>query len=135
MLGKTSCAGPRSGLSLIELLMTATLLGIGLSAVSTMFIYGYRAQLNAHYTTAATDIARRHLEEMRAAGFNGIGEETFPPTFAVPELPRGVGTISYIPYPDDAVENQYLAQVAVSWESARSIRGHVALATVIVLQP
>ena len=39
----------RAGLTLIELLVTATLLGIGLSAVSVMFIYAYQAQINAHY--------------------------------------------------------------------------------------
>jgi len=125
----------RAGLTLIELLVTATLLGIGLSAVSIMFIYAYQAQVHSHYVTAATDVARRYIEEMKAAGYNGINETLFPPTFEVPELPGGIGTISYEPYPTEASTSQYKAEVTVTWDGARGIAGSVTLTTVIALRP
>ena len=134
-LARRPRTGRRTGLTLIELLVTTALLGIGLSAVSIMFIYAYQAQINAHYVTAATDVARRYMEEMKAAGYNGISETLFAPTFEVPELPGGVATITYAPYPIEATTNQYQAEVTVSWDGGRTIRGAVTLTTVISLRP
>ncbi len=121
----------RRGVSLIEMMVTVILLGIGLVGVSSMFVVGYRTQLHAHFASVATDIAARRVEQMKAAGFNGIDGLTFPPSFAVSEIPSGNGSITYAPYPDPSSENQYLVQVVVTWGGGPGIGGRVVLSSVI----
>jgi type IV pilus assembly protein PilV len=121
----------RRGLSLIELMVTITLLAIGLVAVSSMFIVGYRTQLHAHFASVATDLASKRIEEMKSSGYNGINAVTFPPTFTVSELPSGAGALSFAAYPDTDSANQYLCQVTVTWAGGRGIEGRVRLASVI----
>jgi prepilin-type N-terminal cleavage/methylation domain-containing protein len=123
--------GGRKGISLIELMVTIVLLGIGLVGVSSMFVVGYRTQLHAHFASVATDLAARKLEQMKSAGYNGISETTFAPEFAVPELPSGSGTIAYAPYPESTSTNQYLVQVVVTWGGGPGAAGRVVLSSVI----
>lgn len=121
----------RRGVSLIELMVTIILLGIGLVGVSSMFVVGYRTQLHAHFASVATDIGARKVEQMKASGFNGIHGLSFPPEFAVSEIPSGNGSITYAPYPDPSSENQYLVQVVVSWGGGPGVAGRVVLSSVI----
>jgi hypothetical protein len=96
-----------------------------------MFIVGYRTQVHAHFASVATDVAAKKIEEMKSAGFNGIDETSFPPTFTVSDIPSGQGTITYAPYPDTDSPNQYLVQVVVTWAGGRAIEGRARLSTVI----
>ncbi|MBM3475585.1 MAG: prepilin-type N-terminal cleavage/methylation domain-containing protein [Armatimonadetes bacterium] len=121
----------RSGLSLVELLVTMTILGVGLVGVASMFTTSYKTQVQAHFAQVATDTVVTRIEEMKAAGYNGIGVEAFPATFEVPELPQGAGTISYQPYPNATSPNQYLIQITVSWGGGRGIAGRVSLPLVL----
>ncbi len=121
----------RAGLTLIELMVTITLMAIGLVGVASMFIVGYRTQVQAHFASVATDTAAKRIEEMKSAGFNGIDATSFPPTFALSELPSGQGTITYTPYPESDSTNQYLVQVTVTWAGGQAIAGRVRLSTVI----
>ncbi len=128
---KLSTLRPRAGLSLIELMVTVSLLAIGLVGVSSMFVVGYRTQVHAHFASVAADLAAKKIEEMKSAGFNGIDGTSFPPTFTATDLPSGQGTITYAPYPDSGSQNQYLVQVVVTWAGGQGIEGRVALSTVI----
>jgi prepilin-type N-terminal cleavage/methylation domain-containing protein len=121
----------RRGLSLIEMMVTLILLGIGLVGVSSMFVVGYRTQLHAHFASVATDIASRRIEQMKSAGFNGIDDLTFPPSFAVSEIPSGNGSVTFAPYPDPSSTNQYLVQVVVAWGGGPGVGGRVVLSSVI----
>jgi type II secretory pathway pseudopilin PulG len=116
---------------LIELMVTVTLLAIGLVGVSSMFIVGYRTQVHAHFASVATDVAAKKIEEMKSAGFNGIDQTSFPPTFAVTDLPSGQGTTTFAPYPETDSHNQYLVQVVLTWGGGRGVEGRVRLSTVI----
>jgi type II secretory pathway pseudopilin PulG len=108
-----------------------TILGVGLVGVASMFTTSYKTQVQAHFAQVATDTAVTRIEEMKAAGYNGINAETFPATFEVPELPQGAGTITYQPYPDATSSNQYLIQIAVSWGGGPGIAGRVSLPLVL----
>ena len=121
----------RAGVSLIELMVTISLLAIGLVGVSSMFIVGYKTQLHAHFASVATDIASKKMEEMKSAGFNAINGTLFAPAFAVAELPTGQGTTTFEPYPDATSANQYLVQVVVTWGGGNGVAGRVRLSTVI----
>ena len=121
----------RRGLSLIELMVTVVLLGIGLTGVSSMFIVGYRTQLHAHFTSVASDMADKKMERMKSAGFNGISDTSFPPTFTVSELPSGQGAIAFGPYPETTSTNQCLVTVTVTWGGGNGVAGRTVLATVI----
>lgn len=124
------CAGKR-GLTLIELMMTLVLLSIGLVGVSSMFVLGFRTQRHAHFASVAGDMASRKIEEMKAAGYNGIDVELFPAEFAVTELPGGQGAVSWEPYPANDSTNQYLVHVVIAWGGGTGIGGRAVLSTVI----
>ncbi len=121
----------RRGVTLIELMVTITLLGVGLVGVSSMFIVGYRNQTHAHFTQVAADIANRKVERLRSAGFNSINDVNFPSPFAVPELPSAQGTISWEPYPDPTSANQLLATVSITWGGGNGIEGRVDVCAVV----
>jgi type IV pilus assembly protein PilV len=129
--GGRLCPARRRGVTLIELMVTIVLLGIGLVGVSSMFIIGYRNQTHAHFTSVASDIANRKLERMRSAGYNSINDTTFPSPFAIPDLPSGQGTIVWQPYPDPTSTNQLLATIRVNWGGGNGIEGGVELCAVI----
>jgi len=121
----------RRGLTLIELMVTVSLLAIGLVGVSSMFIVGYRTQLHAHYASVGADLAAKKIERMRAAGFNGIDSTQFPPSFAVTELPGGQGSLTFQPFPGASSQNQLLVTVAVAWAGGRGVAGRVELNSII----
>jgi Tfp pilus assembly protein PilV len=118
-------------LTLIELMVTVVLLAIGLVGVASMFLHGYRTQVNAHFASVAADEAAKKLERMKAAGFNGISSTLFAPTFTVAELPAGAGTIEFSPYPEVDSTNQYRVRVTITWGGGPGISGRVALNSVI----
>jgi len=123
--------GRRSGLSLVELMVTLCVLSIGLVGVASMFVVSYRTQVQAHFASVATDIASAKIEEMQALGYNGIDEETCPPTFLVAELPSASGTLTYAPYPEKTSTNQYMLVVTVEWGGGARIAGRVSIPTVV----
>jgi len=116
---------------LIELVVTMVILSVGLVGVASTFVVAYKTQVRAHFASVATDIACSKLEEMKAAGYNGIDAESFPPQFLVPELPSGGGTIAYTPYPNADSPNQYQITVTVSWGGGSPIAGSVSLPLVL----
>ncbi len=125
----------RCGFSLIELMVTIVILGVGIAGVAAMFLYGYRAQLNAHYTILATAAANEVLEEMRSAGYNNVDSEHFPSAFTVADVPRGVGTIAWEQFPAPTSTNMKRVTVEVSWQGGRTIHGVTRASTLIALRP
>jgi len=125
----------RSGLSLIELMVTIVILGIGIAAVAVMFVHGYRSQLNAHYTILATAAANETLEEMRSAGYNNLDSEHFPTPFTIADVPRGVGTITMEQFPAPTSTNMKRVTVEISWQGGRTIHGATRAATLIANRP
>ncbi len=126
---------PQAGFSLIELIVTIVILAIGIVGVLTMFLCAYQSQLNAHYTMLATAAAVEKLEEMRSAGYNGINSVTFASPFALPDLPGGVGTIAYTPFPEATSDNLYRITVQVQWQGGRNIQGNTSVSSLVALHP
>jgi prepilin-type N-terminal cleavage/methylation domain-containing protein len=125
----------RRGLSLIELMVTIVILAIGLVAVSTMFVFGYQSQLNAHYQILATAEANRILEQMRSAGYNHIDSTTFPSPFTVTSVPQGTGDITIAPFPAPTSPNMYKITVRVNWAGGRNVQGATRVTTLISNRP
>ena len=97
--------GRRSGISLVELLVTLCVLSVGLVGVASMFVVSSRTQVQAHFASVATDIASAKIEEMQVLG--------------------------YTPYPEKTSTNQYMVVVTVEWGGGSRIAGQVSVPTVI----
>jgi prepilin-type N-terminal cleavage/methylation domain-containing protein len=144
-----------SGFSLIELIVVITLLGIGLVAVSGMFVSGVISDTKAERIARATNAAQRELERLRSAGFSGciVHTDVFPTTsytiveqysdltgrvrFPVSGLPSGTGTVQ-IGYYTSAIgtwPNLKQIAVTVSWSGARRTQGSVRMVTLIGNRP
>ena len=126
---------PRSGFSLIELMVTIVLLGLGIASVAVMFLHGYRSQLNAHYTVLATAATNEALEEMRSAGYNSLDTEHFPATFTLGSVPRGAGTVTMEQFPTPTSNNMKKVTVQISWYGGRNIQGSTGASTLISNRP
>jgi prepilin-type N-terminal cleavage/methylation domain-containing protein len=125
----------RCGVSLIELMVTIVILGLGIASVAVMFLYAYRSQLNAHYTILATAAANEVLEEMRSAGYNNLDSELFASTFTVDDVPRGMGTITMEQFPTATSTNMKRVTVEVSWQGGRTIHGITRASTLVATRP
>jgi len=121
----------RAGFTLIELMVAVVILGIGLWGVASMFIYGYTSQVNAHYTSVGTHEAQILLEQMRAAGADGLSADLFPSPLAISELPHGAATRTWAAYPDATSTGQYLVTVLVTWQRGPRMSGRVYLQTIL----
>lgn len=149
--------GRGAGVTIIEVLATAALLGIGLVGVGAMVTYGVIAHKKSVNYTIAAARASQELERIRQAGYVGaeVNESLFPsPTytildsnragFSLPELRDGTGTITIIEDPESLATNPdtglpYLnlkqVQVNISWGGGRTLRGHYHAATLIANRP
>jgi type II secretory pathway pseudopilin PulG len=123
--------GPKTGATLVELLVTIVIVAIGLVGLSSAFMVAYQTQRQAQHVTKATAVASGMLEEMTAVGFHGIDDEAFPPTFEVEGLPLATGTVAFEPYPDSDSVNQYLVTVTIAWGGGPGYAGQISMPTVI----
>jgi prepilin-type N-terminal cleavage/methylation domain-containing protein len=136
------------GFTLVELLVSVLLLGIGIVAVCQLYVVSMWTAQKAHYLSVATQRAQYELEQAEALPFaamnlqSGTPLSQYYPTglytdlatgrgvqFSVSTLPQGQGTIrieSYYGY-------DYLVQVIVevTWAGARQAQSTVAVATLV----
>jgi len=148
-----SCAG----FTLIEVLVAAVVLAIGLVGVSSMVYYGVLShQKSAHYTIAGQK-AMQEMERIRDTGYLGaiVDATHFPsPTytivdsgtvgFSVPELTNGQGTITIAedteaqainPATGQPYQNMKRVTVTIGWGGSRRSSGAYNLATLIANRP
>lgn len=147
----------RGGFTLIEVLVAAMILSIGLVGVSSMIYFGVIShQKSAHYTIAG-ERAMQEMERIRDAGYLGavVDASHFPSVnyhivdahtvrFNVADLPSGVGTISINedseaqainPSTGQPYANMKRVTVTVAWGGARRVSGIYNLVTLISNRP
>ncbi|NIM04955.1 MAG: hypothetical protein GTN69_12275 [Armatimonadetes bacterium] len=145
------------GISLVELLMVALLLGVGLTGVGGMFTAGLISNRKAAHITAAANRASKEIERLRNAGFTGavVDYERFPYPdyyivdsdtvyFDVDELPQASGHI-YLDLDPEAkvidpntglqVDNLKQARIVITWGGAKSVRGSYTVTTLLANRP
>lgn len=147
----------RAGLTILEVLITTAILGIGLVGVGSLVTYGVVShEKSVNYTIAAAR-ATTELERVREAGYLGaeVGPDLFPSLtyeilsstevgFAVPELNDGRGCITIEEDPealaiDPETERPYAnmkqVRVQIYWGGSRHLSGSYSVATLIANRP
>lgn len=147
----------QAGISLIEVLVAAMILAIGLVAVGGMVTYGAIShKKSANYTIAVARVTEE-IERIREAGYLGAQVSTtlFPASrytivdsthvsFTVAELKDGTGTITLDEDNEAKVNNPATGQpylnmkrvtVQVSWGGSRNARGSYRAATLVTNRP
>jgi prepilin-type N-terminal cleavage/methylation domain-containing protein len=157
---RTRCASPArscGGFTLIEVLVAAVILAIGLVGVASMVYYGVLShQKSAHYTIAGQR-AMQEMERIRDASYVGavVDLTLFPSPsyqivdsstarFSVPELTNGQGTITIAedteaqainPATGQPYQNMKRVTVTITWGGSRRSSGAYNLATLIANRP
>ena len=91
MRSKYNLANISSGLTLVEVIVVMTLLGIGVYMLTLLFTTVQGSQRNAYYLTIATNAAKSQVERLKTTSFDNISDGQ---TFSVPSsLPNGQGVI------------------------------------------
>jgi prepilin-type N-terminal cleavage/methylation domain-containing protein len=145
------------GFTLIEVLVAAMILAIGLVGVSSMVYYGVLShQKSAHYTIAG-EKAMQEIERIRDGGYLGalVDSIHFPSPaytlinsstvgFSVPELTDGRGTIVVAedteaqqinPSTGQPYQNMKRVTVTITWGGSHRSNGVYSLATLIANRP
>ncbi len=147
-----------AGLTVIEVLIAAVILGIGLVGVGSMVTYGVISHHKSQNYTVAAARATEELERIREATYGGavVGTDLFPSaagytivngtqvSFTVSDLTSGVGLITVaddsealatnpstgLPY-----SNLKRVTVAIGWGGSRYLRGTYTATTLIANRP
>lgn len=145
----TAMKGPRrsygaNGFSLIELLVSITLVVIGLGSLSVLFLAAYQTNQKAQHIDTATQAAQLLIERARQMSFaeitgsnpllaSGTANTVNDPEFvsAAATLPSWQRTITIAPYPYPASSNLKQVTVELQWGGARKSRGQLKVATLI----
>ena len=119
------------GFTLLEVIIALGILLVGAVGALSLFSYGFRAITISKHITAATNIARARLEEIRNLPFEDI--TTVYPDGSVfpvenPSLPEGATwTVSY---PDGTEADPLRISLVVSWQEGDRT-GRVELMTLV----
>jgi Tfp pilus assembly protein PilV len=149
--------GRRAGVTIIEVLAAAVVLGVGLVGVGSMVTYATISHQKSVNYTVASDRASQELERIREATYTGalVNTALFPApsytilngtqvSFAVSDLKNGAGTITL----DDDVQakvinpntglpysNLKIATVTITWSGGHFQGGTYTAATLIANRP
>lgn len=104
------------GFSLVECLVAAVILGIGIVGVAGMFAYANISERKAAYMARAREVAQQKLEEVRARGYAMFSTPSGSATVPTPELPNSTGVLAWQPYPNSGSEQGLkLVSLNLSW--------------------
>ena len=152
-----NCARSEAGFTIIEVLVAAIILGIGLVGVSSMVYFGVLShQKSANYTIAGQK-AMQEMERIRDSGYLGaLVDATHFPTasytivdsstvhFSVPELTGGQGAITIAedneaqqinPATGQPYQNMKRVTITVTWGGSHRLKGSYSLVTLIANRP
>ena len=149
--------GKRAGVTIIEVLATAVILGIGLVGVGSMVTYGMLSHHKSVNYTVAAARATQELERIREAGYLGATVSTalFPEghytiengsqvSFEMPDLTSGSGVITISEDPEAQAINPSTGlpyanlkrvRVQIFWGGSKYLRGSYEAVTLIANRP
>ncbi len=155
--GMASHARRSAGVTIIEVLATAIILGVGLVGVGSMVTYGVTSHHKSVNYTIAAERATKELERIREAGYLGaaIGTALFSAdeytvenatqvSFEIPDLSSGTGVITIADDPAAQAINPATGQpysnlkrvsVQISWGGNRYLHGSYEAVTLIANRP
>jgi prepilin-type N-terminal cleavage/methylation domain-containing protein len=146
----------RGGFTLLELLVVVVILGIGLTALSGVFVSALVSDMKGERLATATYRAQEELERIRGAEFgNALVDSTIFPSsegytiiqqnanktgvvgFSVPGLPGAIGriTIAYYQSPVGIYPNLKDIRVTITWGGGRQAQSSVVLGTLLGNRP
>ena len=122
----------RGGFTLIECLVAAVILGVGIAGVAGMFAYASLSEKKAAYMAEARQVAEETLETVRAGGYGVSGEPYGCLAVDTPRLPRSSGSLAWQPYPETASSPEMkLVAVNLAWDWAGPIGGTYNVVTLV----
>lgn len=139
----------KRGFTLIELLVSSVLIGLGLIALSQLYLAAMHTYEKSRNLSIATQRAQRELEKVQSLGYSKLkyaGENAYPPPyysidlsnsevdFTVDELPNGRGNISWDYYfsgDTSGYEHMLKVTIDINWDGAPVSQSFVRVETLL----
>jgi prepilin-type N-terminal cleavage/methylation domain-containing protein len=120
------------GFTLLETMIALGILLIGAVGALSLFSYGLKATATSKYITAATNIARAKLEEVKNTPFQNI-TTTYPndSSYNVENASLPEGATWTVSYPDGIGANPLNISLVVSWQDEGGRTSQVELRTLV----
>ncbi|MHB9130065.1 MAG: type IV pilus modification PilV family protein [Armatimonadota bacterium] len=137
------------GLTIVELLASIAILGIGLVALSQLYLAAMFTYQRSYYMSVATQRAQYEYEKVQNLGFyalaNGPSAESYMPgeytvlspgpgvSFNVDQLPKGRGTVTWSRFPANTQgnANQLRVVITVGWTGMKQAASDVQIISLI----
>ncbi|MHB9025138.1 MAG: type II secretion system protein [Armatimonadota bacterium] len=143
----------RSGFSLVELLVSVVILGIGLVALIQLYMGALWSYQKGRYLSLATQRAQLEYEKVQNLGFYGLdngptdftylrtqsgGEYTWLTaspgvSFTVNSLPNGRGTVTWQHFPVNGAgsANMLKVDIRILWDGSQKSQSDVRIVTLL----
>lgn len=123
----------QKGFTLVEALVSLSILLISITGTLSLFTIGFKNLAMPQNMTAATNIARSRVEEIKDTPFELITTYFPEGTYSIEStlIPEGA-TLSIV-YPDGVEANPLTLSIAVSWEEDEKSRT-IQLVTLVTSQ-
>ena len=130
-LAVLTASGPK-GFTLLEVMIALGILLIGAVGTLSIFGYGLRATAASKHVTAATNIARAKLEEIKNTPFDNI-TAAYPngSSYDIESASLPEGTTWTVSYPDGTGANPLNISLIVSWQGENGRTSQVELMTLV----
>ncbi len=121
-----------AGFTLIECLVAAMILSIGVVGVAGMFACATLSERKVAHLSQAREIAEQALEQVRATGSPVFTELSGSTQIAAPGLPRASGLMTWRPYPEGSGESALKrVGISIAWDWAGPSGGNYYVATLV----
>lgn len=119
----------RSGVTLVELLVSVMILGTALLAVAVTLTHAALAIRNDQYRQIALGLAQQRLETCEHTPYDQVLAGKTTETVA--SLPNGSVTLDVADYPTNSSPEMKNVSVTVTWSAVAMVQGTVSLTRVV----